>query len=379
MISKIYSASGVSLSCLLEKLQKDLMNDLGNTDFLFFAIHPDFEIELVNKKIKEYFHTDKFLAFHAVDSFYNYEIIEKGIVLCGIQMQGQGKVNTFYIEDIETENTLEKTASYLNTHKDNFHIFLAGVCGGNIANFIEDLSPLLSYESLDNIVGGVSSGNLEASELNTFQFIDGKVIKNGFVLVSFENVEYSMGVSLGFQPYGITYEVQKAKGTKLYTVDDGKSVSYMATKMLENVGVEDSRYLWYVPFSVLNREKGYVKSLRTIANVKDEYIELFAPIKEGEFFKLSFATPEDLVEEDKRTARRVIKKLPNPEISFNFSCIARQYVLEDKQTQESKMYMDVFRSNLFGFFTFGEIGPDKMYKSLTFYNETSLVVTMREK
>ena len=379
MQSKIYSASGGSLSNLLQKLQKDFMDACKSADFLFFAIHPDFEIELVNEKIKKYFHTDKFLAFHAVDSFHNYEITEKGIALCCIQMQGQGKINTFYIEDIDKEDALQITATYLNTHKEHFHTILAGTCGGNIANFIENLSPLLHYKPLDNIVGGVSSGDVEAQELHTFQFIDNKIIKNGFVIVSFENVEYSMDVSLGFQPYGITYEVQKADGIKLYTIDDGKSASYMAAKMLENVGVEDSRYLWYVPYSVLNKEKGYVKSVRTIANMTNEYVELFAPIKEGEFFKLSFATPEDLIAEDKRTARRVVKKLPNPEISFNFSCIARQYVLEDKQKQEIQTYMDVLRSNLFGFFTFGEIGPDKMYKSLTFYNETSLVATMREK
>ena len=379
MTSKIYSASGISLTPLLQKLQKDFIKDFENADFFFFAIHPDFEIESVNEKIKKYFHTDQFLAFHAVDSFNNYAITEKGIALCCVQFQQQGKINTFYIEDIEKEDALEKTAIYLNTHKENFHVFLSGVCGGNIANFIEELSTSLQYEPLDNIVGGVSSGNLEASELHTFQFIDNKIIKNGFVIVSFENVEYSMDVSLGFQPYGITYEVLKAKGTKLYTIDDGKSASYMATKMLKDVGVEDSRYLWYVPFSVLSTQNGYVKFIRTIANVKDEYVELFAPIKEGDSFKLSFATPGDLIEEDKRIARKVVKKLPNPEISFNFSCIARQYVLEDKQNQEIQAYMDVFRSNLFGFFTFGEIGPDKMYKKLTFYNETSLVATMREK
>jgi hypothetical protein len=198
------------------------------------------------------------------------------------------------------------------------------------------------------------------------------------VIISFENINYSIDVSLGFKSYGITYEVTKAKGTKLYNIDDGKSASYMATKMLQNVDVEDTRYLWYVPFTVLSKQGGYAVSLRTIAKINDEYVEMFAPIKEGEFFKLSFATPEDLVSEDRRTARKVIKKVPNPELSFNFSCIARQYVLEEQQRQEIKAYMDVFRSNLFGFFTFGEIGPDKMYKRLTFYNETSLVAVMEE-
>lgn len=379
MISKIYSTSGTVFSSLLQQLQKVFLDDFQSADFLFFAIHPDFAIESINKEIRQYFHTDQFLAFHAVDSFSNNAITEKGITLCCIKFQRSATIKTFYIEDITTEDALTKTATYLNTNKDKFHIFLAGVCDGNIASFIEALSPLLGYKPLDNIIGGVSSGNLESEELHTFQFIDDKIIRNGFVIVSFENMHYSTDISLGFQPYGITYEVQKASGTRLYSVDDGKSASYMATKMLKNIGAEDTKYLWYLPFSILSNQKGYVKSVRTIAKIKDEYLELFAPMKEGDFFKLSFATPDDLIDEDKRIARKVIKKLPNPEVLFNFSCIARQYVLEDKQEQELKAYVDIIRSNLFGFFTFGEIGPDKMYNNLIFYNETSLVATMREK
>jgi len=74
------------------------------------------------------------------------------------------------------------------------------------------------------------------------------------------------------------------------------------------------------------------------------------------------------------------KKVSNPEVLFNFSCVARQYVLEDRQEEELQAYRNTLKSvNLFGFFTFGEIGPDPQYKSLKFYNETSLAVAMKEK
>jgi len=162
-------------------------------------------------------------------------------------------------------------------------------------------------------------------------------------------------------------------------MDDGKSASYMVTKMLDNIGVSDIRYLWYIPFAIFTKERGYMNSLRTISKITDEYIEFFAPVKEGDFFKLSFATNEDLFAEDARIARTTLRQLRNPEIAFSFSCIARQYVLEEHQEREPKTYMDIFGSNLFGFFTFGEIGFDKAHKHLKFYNETSLITIMREK
>jgi len=380
MISKIYSASESTLSLSLEKLHEAFLADCSSADFLFFAIHPDFGVESVNESIKQTFNTDQFLAFHAVDSFENAVIVEKGIALCSIKFEKQGKIKSFYIEDIEADGSLEKSREYFNTHSNDFHIFIAGVCGGKIASFIESLSKELTYKTLDNIVGGVSSGDLTSDELLTYQFIDGKVIKNGFAIISFENVEYSTGVSFGFQPYGITYEIAKAEGTKLYSIDEGKSASYMATKMLEDLSDDaDIRYLWYIPFAIFTKERGYMNSLRTIANVTDEYIEFFAPLKKGDFFKLSFATSEDLFAEDARIARATLRQLRNPEIAFSFSCIARQYVLEEHQEREPQTYMDIFGSNIFGFFTFGEIGFDKAHKKLQFYNETSLIMIMREK
>ena len=379
MKTNIYGASAVSLKGALEKIKGEMTPEWMGADFFIFAINPDYEMETVNETIRNVFGTDRFLAFCAIDSFENSKIAQKGVTLCCIKFEREGKLTSFYIENIDAHDALEETAGYLNTHQDRFHVVLAGLCGGNIASFIEKLSCLLTYEPIENIVGGVASGNLEAEEVHTFLFIDGKIIKNGFVLISFENVRYAMDVALGFKPYGITYEVRKADGVKLYTVDEGKSASYMASKMLEHVGVEDVRYLWYVPFSMLSAKNGYVKSLRTIASIHETYVELFAPVKNGDFFKLSFATPEDLIEEDKRTARRAVQKLPNPEIVFDFSCVARQYVLEEKQAEELRSFIDIFRSNLFGLFTFGEIGPDKMYKKLTFYNETSLIALLREK
>ena len=378
MKTKVYGSAKSSFALCIDELYEQFSKDFDEVDFLFFAIHPDFGVENINETIQKTFNTDKFLAFHAVDAFENENIVGK-MSLCSVKFEREGEIKTFYLEDIDEDNSIEKSAEYFNSHIDSFHIFIAGLCGGKISSFAEKLSTKLKYEKVPNIVGGVSSGNLEADELMTYQFIDNRVIRNGFVVVSFSNVEYETGVSFGFQPYGISYEITKSKGNKLYSVDDGKSASYMATKMLENIGAPDMRYLWYVPFAIYNKERGYVNSLRTIANVTDEYVEFFAPIHNGDFFKLSFATDEDLLKEDAKIARDIIHQMPEPEMAFNFSCIARQYVLEDNQGKEAKTYRDIFATSLFGFFTFGEIGFDKAHKRLKFYNETSLITIMREK
>jgi hypothetical protein len=379
MISKVYTANGLSFLASLDELKSIVDLEFGIFDFLFFVVHPDFEIDIINKEIKNRFETENFVAFHAVEHFNNYEIVEKGVSVCCLRFQKRGAVKTFYIEDVNEKNAIFATIDYLNRNRDKFHIVLAGICGGDMGAIVETISEKLDYTPVDNIVGGISSGVLERDELHTFEFIDDKIIKNGFVILSFENMEATVDVSLGFKPYGITYEVSKSQGYRLYTIDDDKDASYMVSKMLDNIPDDDIRNLWYTPLSFLSTKHGYTSKLRTVKGITDEYVEFFAPVKEGEYFKLSFATPEDLIAEDEKVSKKLIEKISNPELSFNFSCIARQYILEDMQDKELEAYMNSFKTNLFGFFTFGEIGPDKMYKKLNIYNETSLAVLMREK
>ena len=378
MISTIFTRQSVTDESL-QSLKADILKGVGECDFLLFTISPDIEMEFISKTIKNIFQTDDFVVYHAIEHFYNTQIIKNALSVCCFEFEKKAAIETFYIEDIQTKSALDKTINYFNDNQDKFHIIIAGLCNGKIGDVIEQISENLNYSPMDNIVGGVSSGIMIEDEMHTYQYIDNRVIKNGFVILSFKGVDAEIDISLGFQPYGITYEVTKADGKKLYTVDDGKSFAYIAKKMLCNTTQElDVRNLWYCPLSILTSKDGYTSTLRTIENITNSYVEFFAPIKKGEHFKLSFATPEDLIQSDKKIAKRLIKKLKEPELSFNFSCIARQYVLEDMQHKEIETYVENFQTNLFGFFTFGEIGPDKLYKKLKFYNETSLVVVMRE-
>jgi hypothetical protein len=87
---------------------------------------------------------------------------------------------------------------------------------------------------------------------------------------------------------------------------------------------------------------------------------------------------ENLLRADIEEALKVQKALNNIELGFNFSCVGRQYIMEDLHREEAKNYASIFNAPLFGFFTFGEIGPDRYHKRLKYYNQTSVVVGVRE-
>jgi hypothetical protein len=300
--------------------------------------------------------------------------------MCCIRFQKNGRASIFYIEDIHKnpQNAAKIYARYLNEQHNSFHIIFAGLTESVFGNFLKIVSEALDKRQVANIVGGISSGFNKNGEILTYQFADGKIIKNGLLVVSFENVKAAIEVSLGFKPYGAIYKIEKSDGYNIYSIDDGESFVQIAKHLLNGIEYPEIRYLWYAPLYMISETDGQVATLRTIAAIEDDCVRLYGPVKKGEHFKLSFATPEDLLEEDVNAAIRMKNRIDNPELAFNFSCVARQYALEEKQAEEPMLYFELLNTHVFGFFTYGEIGSDKKFENLKLYNETSLLVAMRE-
>ncbi|WP_297890123.1 FIST N-terminal domain-containing protein [Sulfurihydrogenibium sp.] len=377
MKTEIFYSTKESLNFGLKEIKQQLDNSFKEFDFLIFSFHPKYDYNDVIYFVNRIFKTDRWVGFHAIDAFAN-DVVVEGVVLLAIKFENSGKIHTFEIEDIEEKDSLQKTADYLNQNKDKLNIIIAGLCEHKFGFFVENLSKLLNYTPTKNIVGGLSSGYKKDGEILTYIFTPDKVIKNGFVVLSFDSVEFEIGISLGFKPYGITYEVKNAQGYKVFTVDDNKNFSYIIQSILKGIENPSIEYLWYCPIVILDDTEGYVATVRTPKELGKDYVEFFGPVKTGQKFKFSFGEKDELLFEDRESTLKVKSSIKHPDILFNFSCIARQYVLEEEGIKENQIYINTLNANLFGFFTFGEIGPDKFYKSLKFYNETSLLLAMRE-
>jgi len=369
----VYSSNINDLLEALKEIKNQIQKDFKRIDFLLIALNPKYES--IDKEINTIFPDIKYVAFHAIDAFKNDEI-STDITIAVFEFEKNANINLYYIDNLNLNN-IRKVIDYLNKNKAFFHIMIAGLSENN-NKYLDFIGNNLRFSPINNIIGGVSSGVKIFNELRTWQFTNNKIIKNGLIIISFKNVKAQIGISLGFKPYGITYKITKAKNSKLYEVDYGIKFSTIAKKLLKGIKDIDKKYLWYMPLNILDEKDGYVATLRIIKEVKKEYVELFGDIKNGQKFKLSFATEDDLLEEDKKIAIKVKEQIKEVDAIFNFSCIAREYILANKQKEEVKIYYKIFKAPLFGFFTYGEIGPDKMHKKLKLYNETSLILAIKE-
>ncbi len=362
-----------SLFLAAEEVYKKLNQ---KADFFIITLHPKYGYEDVNSVLTKFFRNN-YLAFHAVDSFADEEIVE-GLVVLSLKFERNGKINLFSLRELK-ENSLNEISSYLNRNKDDLHIIIGNFNDQKFGFFIEELSQYLNYKPINNIAGGISSGFEVDEELLTYIFSENLVIKKGLAILSFKNFNFSIGTVLGFKPYGITYEITKAEGYSIYSVDSGIPFPYIVEGLLSNLPSKEIKQLWYSPLLILDEEEGYQSTLRTFRELKKDKVNMFGPVRNGEKFKFTFATSKELLNESKKVAKELRSSLNFPELVFNFSCIARQYVLEDKQEEELKVYTSTLNSHLFGFFTFGEVGPDKKKRKLKFFNQTSMVIALEER
>ena len=353
MITRIYSSSNETLFLALEEIFLKFKKDyfLDDFDFIIFAVSPDINPKDVNPTIQKIFKTDNYLAFNAINAFANKEI-NNGVTALFIKFENKGKIN------IKTNQNLQKL------DKNRLHMifmpFREGEC---------------SCETIKNanipLIGGVCSGE------KAYIYYDSKIEKEKPVILEFENVDYEFGISLGYRPIGPTYKVNLVKENQVYVIDF-EDASILAKKLLKNTN-GDIRNLWYSPLLVISDKNGLVDVVRTFKNIKENlYVELFGFIEQNSSIKLSFATNDMLLEEDIKTANNIKEKI-QPEIVFNFSCVAREYILGEKKEKEPELYSKILNAPVFGFFTYGEIGPDNEFKTAKLYNQSSLVVAIKEK
>jgi len=361
------------------RLQYAADRQLDRFDFILIGVSCRYPVWDINETIMQVFDTEEYLAFHATDAFDNEEVVHHGITALFIRFERQGRGESFVQDGISSSKleALETTARYLQDHSEASHLMIAGLCNAQLAFFIEKLG---RYDvPTGNLQGGISSGFKSGDEVYTYQFCRGEVIRDGFVILTFHNVEMATSIAMGFEPVGVQYTVTKAKGYRIYQVDNHQSFAYTIERLMRGIDDFAPEYLWYTPVVVLDESDENLLTLRTFREKGKEWVEFYGPVKEGQKIRLSYGEGEQLLNADVKSASALAQQLPDPEILFNFSCIARQYVLEKVHKEENRIYRNFLHAPLFGFFTFGEIGHDSHKSSIQFFNETSLLTGMAER
>jgi len=385
MIARNYFSTHPVLRYAIEEIIVAYHADpmIDTNDFILIAVAPNYPLEQVTHLVQRHFGTDRFLAFHAIDAFSGMETVE-GISMCVIAFEREGNIQTLIIDDMidHQERAVTQTLEYLHAHRDATHCFFAGHLEGEFSTFIDALDSAGGDKTLfSRFIGGACSGTRDplTKETFTYQATADRVIKRGFALVSFCGCHSAMSASLGYTPVGVAYTITGASSKGNMAIDHNRSFIHTIDRLTHNIPNFEIRHLWYSPIVLLDEDDGAISVVRTFKAIHHDSVEFYTPLKIGTRFKLSYAEPSNLLESDAKSAREVASGLPQCDLAFNFSCIARQYALEDRQKEEPQLYSRLLNAPLFGFFTFGEVGPKKNGMGLQVYNQTSLLVGITER
>jgi len=324
-----------------------------------------------------YFGKNRWLAFHSVASFANAKTVESGFVALFLKFTSKGKVHVRTFNGLNSNYTslVKETANYLTKHREDLNVAITTFSGGLPGFFIESLQNRLDF--FPNLIGGVASGIETQRRIIDFIYTSEGIVEDGFAIISFTNVKHAFGVAFGHSLVGPIYQITDAKRNYIKEIEGRPAVELL--KVLFK-GLEDKlpELFWYTPIVILDETTEDIALLRSYQKEEGGYLYFYGPIKKGWRFRFAFAHKDRLLEADLKEALNIRRKLNNVELAFNFSCLHRQYLLENKYREEAKIYSSILNAPLFGFFTLGEIGPDKRGHKLRYYNETSLVVGLKE-
>jgi small ligand-binding sensory domain FIST len=375
---KILSSTNPVLQLAFEEIAKRLDE---KPDFALISISPLYPAQDVPYCIEKILglERDKYLGFNAVDAFENTNIIATGVVACFLWFEGKGGVKLHYFPNIDkrlaNKKFLNEVISVFSNHSSDLNIIIADYTHGLFPLFFGKISASLDKENINtsNICGGIISTK---EKFPSYIFVAGKVLRNSFSIVSFENVKFEMGLSTGIFKRGPIYTITSGKGFFIYEFDN-KPAGFLPKILLRGIEKGKKEYLWYTPLVIMNDE-GELLALRTFKDFTDRYVEVWAPIEKGQKVKLAIVIPDEILRDTEMVAQSVKEKIGFTELVLNFSCIARQYTLEDRAQEEVEIYGKKLNAPIFGFFTCGEIALGIHGKKLKLHNQTSVVVALRE-
>ena len=352
-------------------------------DFALFAVSPNYPYQDVPATIKKEFGSINYVGFSSSSAFENIKLVNDGIVGCFFKFNSpKTKVCTFVKEKINEKNrtkVLKELIAFLKERKGKLNVVIGDFIEGEFPILIEKVGEELQKLGIDSpLVGGVTATPTQGDKREkSYLFYNGNTVENGFIVVSFSNVDFQVQVSSGVFKKGPVYTVTKCDSFKIYELN-GKKAGYLPKKLLKDIEpAEDNRFLlWYTPFGIVG-EKDEIEALRVIRSFSDEYVELWGPVKEGDRLKLSVVLSTELLKDAEENARELKASFGMADFCFNFSCLARAKILEQFEEKEIELYGRLLNAPLFGFFTHGEVATKN--GKLRLHNLTSVIVAVRER
>ena len=375
---EIYSSDNPILRFALKEIKEKVKLDF---DFALFALSPDYPYQDVSPMIDYVFEGKNFFAFQSLSAFSNIELVENGVVGCFMKFKNpKTEVELHFVENLKDKpipEIVKDCEGYLSERSSHLNVIIADFVDGKVPVLIEELGRELAKKGMYvPVFGGIiTTWERGGIRQKGYIFSNNKTVEEGMAVLTFKNFDFLADISLGVFEKGPIYTAS-TKGDKFRIYElNGKLAGYLPVRLLKGIHPADEHLLWYTPLGILDEDER-ITALRVIKTFSADYVELWGPIKDGDKVRLSIALNTELLKDAERTAKRLKSEFGIAELCLDFSCVAREKILEESEMEEAKTFGKELDAPLFGYFTHGEVATKDRLK---LHNLTSVIVVMRER
>jgi hypothetical protein len=297
------------------------------------------------------------------------------------------------------DNTPQKFAfGNVTEHQDSFHLgqfaakqlpledltYVMVVSDGNMVNGDELLAGIQSYIDKKILITGGMAGDGDSFSKTVVGFKD-DIREGNLVLIGFYGDKIKVGCSSkgGWDVYGPERTITKSKGNVLYEID-GESALELYKKYLGKYadGLPSSALLF--PLSIrTSEEEQFV--VRTILSIDEENgsMTFAGNLPEGSvarFMKSNFDRLISAASDAGAIAAESLGKDIDTNLALLVSCVGRKIVLADRVDEEVEAAVSSITpgATIAGYFSYGEIAPQRMGKLSKLHNQTITITTFAE-
>ncbi len=226
------------------------------------------------------------------------------------------------------------------------------------------------------VVGGTAGDRFLIRE--TFQFHGRQVLQDAVVLLLFCGPAlFSTHNAHGRRPLGLRASVSGVEANVVRRINNMPALDYYASHLGPN-SVE------YRQFPLLvhpaDGSKPYLCSAGFF-NESDGSVSFVGAFPEDVSVQLCEADRQQILDAARESCSQALEKFPgnHPQLAMLFSCASRRHILGTWAGQESDFLREnTVVPNAFGFYTYGEIGPDNDQGMTRFHSDTFITLLLGE-
>lgn len=242
------------------------------------------------------------------------------------------------------------------------------------------VSGLTNYFGSDDtlIAGGGACDDWNFKKV--YQFYNDRVVSNAASLIIFtEPLKASVAVRHGRSPLPLTSKhiVTRSVGNTVYEIDNKTAFDFYRETLGEHATYEAYSLLIYLKDPEKFPDSYLVRAPFNI-NKEEGSITFPGDVPENSIVGISqLSSQEKTLMAAKECAEQAYKTFPGKKVeaAFIFSCALRKEILGTQTHKELDLIKKELPPNvpLFGYYTFGEVGPYNVGDPTNYYNETIVI------